>query len=185
MIEQNSQSQSGESKSTVNFYIKRLDDMDAFERVAATPTFPQSLKEQWKREIESGKTIMLAAYDGETPIGRLNLRWGQEEFGQIPMLYAVVVDSDYRKQGIGTKLMTEAEQQVRVSDGPKLLGLGVNPGNEIARKFYEELGYKYKQVKGEDIFTTSWPEKNEDGSVTTKIMPAMLMVKNLEEPQNS
>jgi len=52
-----------------------------------------------------------------------------------------VVDPDYRKRGIGTQLLLEAERRA-VNKGTRQIHLGVKTFNTDAISLYEELGYE-------------------------------------------
>ena len=66
----------------------------------------------------------------------------------------IAVHPDWRKQGIGKKLMQEA---IRGTAGVSWIGLEVRRSNRIARKMYEKMGFrkvgtrkKYYAEEGED-----------------------------------
>ncbi|NRF89834.1 GNAT family N-acetyltransferase [Paenibacillus frigoriresistens] len=65
----------------------------------------------------------------------------------------IAIHSNYRKQGLGLRLMKELIQQA-MSDGYKGLSLSVDPDNESAVKLYKRLGFEYVGLSG-----TSWTMK--------------------------
>ncbi|KLN60073.1 acetyltransferase [Kiloniella spongiae] len=60
--------------------------------------------------------------------------------GRRGWIYSVVVAPTHRRQGIASKLLTLAEQEL-VSLGCTKLNLQVRDGNEGAVKLYKSLGY--------------------------------------------
>jgi ribosomal protein S18 acetylase RimI-like enzyme len=60
--------------------------------------------------------------------------------GHRGWVYAVAVDPDRRRQGIGTALMRRVEQSLTAMGCPKL-NLQVRGSNRRAVGFYESLGY--------------------------------------------
>lgn len=57
----------------------------------------------------------------------------------------LAVSPDYRRKGIGRKLMEVAEQKLRASGCPKI-NLQVREKNTEVMKFYESLGFKADRV---------------------------------------
>ena len=58
----------------------------------------------------------------------------------VPQLYHFQVHPDYRRRGIGTALLREAERILIVRGFTSVL-LGVDHGNKDARRLYERLDY--------------------------------------------
>ncbi|MFB0502599.1 MAG: GNAT family N-acetyltransferase [Candidatus Bathyarchaeia archaeon] len=63
------------------------------------------------------------------------------EKGKTGFVDGFVVDPDYRKRGIGTQLLLEAERRA-VNKGIRQIHLGVKTFNKDAVSLYEELGYE-------------------------------------------
>ncbi|WP_421780813.1 GNAT family acetyltransferase [Kiloniella litopenaei] len=61
--------------------------------------------------------------------------------GRRGWIYSVVVAPSHRRQGIASKLLALAEQEL-ISLGCTKLNLQVRDGNEGAVKLYESLGYR-------------------------------------------
>ena len=61
--------------------------------------------------------------------------------GKTGYVDGFVVDPDYRKRGIGTQLLLEAERRA-VNKGTRQIHLGVKTFNTDAISLYEELGYE-------------------------------------------
>jgi GNAT superfamily N-acetyltransferase len=67
--------------------------------------------------------------------------WFHEQLLRAGWVYGLRVDQDYQRQGIGTRLMQEAERRCIQKD-VALLYLSVNTENAKARAFYNALGYQ-------------------------------------------
>ena len=64
--------------------------------------------------------------------------------GHRGWLYSVAVLPDYRKQGIGSRLVQHAEKHLRDLGCPKI-NLQILQGNEEVEYFYRKLGYETEQ----------------------------------------
>ncbi|MCD6323911.1 MAG: ribosomal protein S18-alanine N-acetyltransferase [Desulfurococcales archaeon] len=111
-----------------------------------------------------GKAFLVAEVDGdvvgyvmtrvERSIGYLS-RLLPKKVGHI---VSIAVHPDYRRRGLGTKLMSEAERRLKEVYGVKEIYLEVRVSNEPAIKLYEKLGYekvrrvKYYYLDGEDAW---------------------------------
>jgi GNAT superfamily N-acetyltransferase len=62
-----------------------------------------------------------------------------------PQIYLIYVCPDYRRQGIGTALLKQAEAWAIAKGDPKL-GLHVFCQNIAARQFYEALGFQSQAI---------------------------------------
>ena len=65
--------------------------------------------------------------------------------GHRGWVYYLAVAPDFRKHGLGTKMMAAAEQWLRERNAPKIQ-LMVRDGNEAAIGFYKALGYDVQPV---------------------------------------
>jgi GNAT superfamily N-acetyltransferase len=67
--------------------------------------------------------------------------------GSYVQIVAFVVDSNYRRKGIGEKLIHQAERWAREQGA---IAIGLNSGNREERKgahqFYHNMGYKDKSI---------------------------------------
>ncbi len=82
-------------------------------------------------------------------------------------LEMILVAPDFRKQGLGQKLLDELMRQVRIAGGQKIL-LEVRQSNSAARSLYEKIGFAvcgrragYYHFPEEDaiIYEFCWGEK--------------------------
>lgn len=73
--------------------------------------------------------------------------------GRRGLIYHLAVDQDYREKGIGSQLMDEVENRLRLK-GCIRSYLLVTRDNESAMHFYEKRGWQnmdYLQVYGKDL----------------------------------
>lgn len=106
-------------------------------------------REQYERyfgENQSGRRVTLVAVAGEEVVGYANLLWesGYQPFRLegIPEINDLNVIDEWRKRGVGTALIREAER-VAGRAGRTVVGIGVGltPDYSAARRLYPKLGY--------------------------------------------
>jgi ribosomal protein S18 acetylase RimI-like enzyme len=85
-------------------------------------------------------TILVAAGDGDVPVGKVHLDFEEHADRGEVVLMAAAVHREHRSQGIGSRLMQQAEEIVH-ERGYRAIELGVEDFNPRARAFYERLGY--------------------------------------------
>lgn len=134
--------------------IERLDDLLEFvNRLVEEDTFlsltgkPKTIEEErlWLKSniqnIKAGKTILVwAIYDNKI-IGQCDIvRGGTRDFhvGQIGLM----VDQDFRGEGIGRFLIEFILEQAKKMQGLKIVKLFIFSDNEIAIDLYQKLGFK-------------------------------------------
>ncbi len=110
--------------------------------------------ETLKKEFESGKTkVLVATLDGKI-IGAQRYTLADEKFAPyennetryIVVINKLAVLKEYRNQGIGEKLMAEAEKRIR-NEGCQIIVLDCMLEKNLPQH-YEKLGFKeYKNVK--------------------------------------
>lgn len=111
---------------------------------------------------EAGKSSYLIAWQDQQPVGHLYLRWDgssqpvvKEFIEDTPELSAISVwPPENRSQGIGSKLIAEAEEMA-IEKGYHQVGLSVRLDNNRARELYEKLGY---QDWGHGTYNDVWQE---------------------------
>jgi ribosomal protein S18 acetylase RimI-like enzyme len=59
----------------------------------------------------------------------------------IMVIDSVFVDPEYRRQGVGTRLIDKAIG-IAIDKGLDCIELLVNPDNEFAKRLYEKVGFK-------------------------------------------
>lgn len=71
--------------------------------------------------------------------------WHSFYEGSVGEIHEMFVKREYRRRGIGRKIMERAEEYL-ASQGMKTLELWVGERNENARKFYMKMGYMKKDT---------------------------------------
>jgi ribosomal protein S18 acetylase RimI-like enzyme len=119
----------------------------------------ESLDPDFAASLAGRRTILLA-WIGGVLAGTVQAVWEDpaEEPGLLPPGAAVIhhlrTHPDRRGQGIGRRLLDEAE---RIARGRRVgvLTLGVEPANELAHRLYERWGFRdflsYRGREGEPI----------------------------------
>ena len=111
-------------------------------------TFDASrMAERWQEHIDNSNRFLIAAFDGDVPVGFINQGRPVEKIfdemdGHIAAIY--VLQSHYRR-GIGRTLIGMAAQDW-LSKGGHSIALGVLSENIRARSFYEALGARFVQA---------------------------------------
>ena len=94
--------------------------------------------ERLARQETGAVTYLIAGDTQRAVLGFVLLKWQGETH---PVLEDLIVRTEYRNQGIGTRLISYAEHLCRQRSLTRL-GLGVNPNdNPRAKSLYERLGY--------------------------------------------
>lgn len=95
-----------------------------------------------------GRVTYLVAWRGDDPLGSGVVQWGgcigpnaQETFPEAVELNHLQVRSEYRGQGVGSRLINAAEELVRQA-GRRQVGVGVAEDNPDAERLYVRLGYR-------------------------------------------
>jgi len=115
--------------------------------------------EEKLKEQEKGKSMWLIAWKNNHPIGHVQVRFNGSKITKVksnlkncPHIESLGVKEDYRKKGVGTKLMNYAENLVK-KKGYKKVGLAVEKRNLFLEKLYFKRGYKNW---GKGIVIDSW-----------------------------
>ena len=87
-------------------------------------------------ELKNGLSLWLVALVGDTVAGYIG---SQSVLGESDMMN-VAVHPDYRRQGIGEKLISELVCALKAK-GDHCLSLEVRASNEPAQRLYEKLGF--------------------------------------------
>ena len=86
------------------------------------------------------------------------------EWNRLGQLHGLAVDPAFKRRGIASELVRRAEQFVR-AEGGRGLYVDTPVTNEIARSFYEALGYQQAYVMPE------YYDKGLDGVTYLKLFP--------------
>jgi len=92
------------------------------------------------RKIEADDNLFFVADDGEKIVGTVIAGYD----GHRGWLYSVAVDTLYRRQGVGSRLVRHAEEALKQRGCPKL-NLQVRANNPAVTAFYESLGFQTEQ----------------------------------------
>lgn len=132
---------------------------------------------------EKGEGIYLIAWHNDVPVGHFLLRWNGPEKDTsgkypypTPYLEVGLTKEAYRRKGVATQLIKEAERLAK-EKGFKKIGMAVgSTDNPDARRLYEKLGYE-DWGKGE--FTASWEYIDKKGNKGTESEVCIYLFKNL------
>ncbi|WP_344615897.1 GNAT family N-acetyltransferase [Dactylosporangium salmoneum] len=124
--------------------------------------------DQLRRQAE-GLGQLLVAWVGGLAVGVVYLRWEPADEPEIrrhlhavPLLRHLEVHPEWRKRGVGSRLLREAEARL-AGRGFRRVALGVAPDNFPAISLYRKQGYE------------KWPQPD----VKTAIDEFSVMVKDL------
>ena len=86
---------------------------------------------------------LLVAEQGEDLAGYLVITWGWgiESGGAEALIDEMFVAAEYRNQGVGTLLMTEAQSRASAKD-VKVIFLETEQNNPESRELYDRLGFE-------------------------------------------
>ncbi len=132
-----------------------------------------------------GEGLYLIAWHGQTPVGHFLLRWRGPDDERIIRFVAVVQSAfleaggtrvAYRKKGVATALIREAERLAR-EQGCTRIGLEVgSTDNPDAKRLYAHLGYL---DWGQGDFLMSWEYIDKQGQPATESERVTYMSKPL------
>jgi ribosomal protein S18 acetylase RimI-like enzyme len=137
-------------------------ELEAVERTLAR--YPGKHRERLEGQ-RRGECVYLIAWDGDEPVGHLNLRVrGRKLPDRARRLRAAQVEDlrvarAHRRRGVATELMQCAAAEA-AAHGFRAVGLGVDIGNAPARRLYEQEGY---EETGLGQFVVAYPYIDEDG----------------------
>ncbi|MBO3800483.1 MAG: ribosomal protein S18-alanine N-acetyltransferase [Candidatus Brockarchaeota archaeon] len=105
------------------------------------PGYPYSI-EIFRTLLKDYGRYFLVSRSRGVVVGYICGRIFREKFGEI---VSIAVIPDFRRKGIGRKLMLELESRFK-KDGIKFTRLEVSVRNTIAIKFYGSLGYEIMKL---------------------------------------
>ena len=111
-------------------------------------TYPFQFKQWVNLSYKGQNTETWGAFSGKWMVGIVSLEHLQEE-GRIH-LFHIYVDKEYRRKGIGKKLILKAEEQGKKTKA-KALTLNIVSGNSEAVALYEKMGFKLIESKNKKM----------------------------------
>lgn len=98
--------------------------------------FDKSYDTEEKLKNKKPEGSIIVAEDGDEIVGCIFFTWD----GWDSSIYRLAVHSDYRKEGLGSKLLEEAENRLK-SIGADVVSLRVHVDNKDAEEFFRRRGY--------------------------------------------
>ena len=111
------------------------------------------LAERFIRErLDNNESVIYVAMDGDKPVGFTQLypKYSSGRAVKNWILNDLYVDTDYREQGIGSKLIIKAAEFAG-SDGAEFIQLETAVDNYIAQSLYNDVGF-VKQPPDEEFY---------------------------------
>jgi ribosomal protein S18 acetylase RimI-like enzyme len=125
------------------------------------------------REQEQGRRMMVIADCNDFPIGHVFVQLGGGDEDRRAYLYSLRVMEMFRKRGIGTRLIEDAESRL-IEIGYRWSTIAVSKTNHGARRLYERLGYMvFRDDPGE------WNYRDHEGTTRYVREPCWMMEKEL------
>jgi len=140
---------SSKRKSTENIRIRELcaADIDTLFEAFARHKWdkPKELFARYLHEQSAGKRQIWVAWVKEEPVGYVTLTWFShyQPFleNSVPEIMDLNVLPPFRRQGIGSKLLDEAEKAGAQKSPVVGIGVGLYDGYGDAQKLYVKRGY--------------------------------------------
>ncbi len=127
----------------MNLRCATTDDIDAL-RSLQQRAHPQAwTRDQWRGEIEGSHGLVWLAQDEDGHLCASLTMWRVLDTLEVVDL---VVDAEYRRQGLATALMTTAIG-IASASGIRQITLEVRRDNEAANKLYEQFGFVEMNLK--------------------------------------
>jgi len=129
--------------------IRPLEERDVAQISAAFSDLgwnkPRSQYERYLLEQQSGTRTVLLAFFAEDFAGYVTVNWSPTyppfHAGGIPEIQDFNVLPRFRRQGVGTRLMDEAERKVWERSDIVGIGVGMSPDYGAAQRLYALRGY--------------------------------------------
>jgi ribosomal protein S18 acetylase RimI-like enzyme len=106
----------------------------------------ETVPQQFRAMREGRRQIWIAECEGYL-VGTITIEWIADDRQladgtSTAHISNLVVHPTYRRRGIGRGLIAAVEQAAR-RRGFRLMTIGVDEGNDYARRLYERLGYRF------------------------------------------
>jgi len=126
------------------FSPEAFEAVQKYTRILTDDTF--ILGEDYFRQIiESDNSHLFLAFSGDDITGMLTLAVYKSPTGTKAWIEDVVVNNNYRGQGIGRRIVLHAIDFAKTS-GADILMLTSNPARIAANKLYQTLGFEQKET---------------------------------------
>jgi GNAT superfamily N-acetyltransferase len=106
---------------------------------------PRSQYERYVSEQQEGLRTVFVAFVAGDFAGYVTINWSPTyppfRAGKIPEIQDFNVLPRFRRQGVGTRLMDEAERKISVRSGAVGIGVGMLPDYGAAQRLYILRGY--------------------------------------------
>lgn len=116
-------------------------------------------------EIENDPhCLLIGVYEGDHLVATASLTRCFDLTGDTRCYYSMenfVVDRNYRRKGVGTRLMAYLEEYVKAHNG-RYINFTSSVAREEAHSFYSSVGYASDCVKG---FKKTFPAREKEGRV--------------------
>lgn len=103
-------------------------------------------EEEWlkktAKELNEGKKLFVIAFSKNRIVGNCEAKKGVLQAYEHNMDFGLSVSKDFRRMGLGRKLLQTAIEEGRKALSPRKIMIEYIGGNEPARKLYESLGFK-------------------------------------------
>ena len=111
-------------------------------------TYPFRFNQWVTRSYKDKQTETWVAFSDKWMVGMMSIEFFREE-NRIH-LFHIYVDKEYRRNGIGKKLILKAEEQGKKTKA-KALTLNIVSGNSEAVALYEKMGFKLIESKNKKM----------------------------------
>lgn len=130
-------------------------------------------------EAKRGRRLMLIAEAGETIVGQIFVQLAITSSmgkgnGPAAYFYAFRVKPSYQNQGVGTRLLHEAEERCR-NKGLKRLLISVSKNNHSAQRLYARFGFVHV-----DEDTGRWSYVDHEGQTRAIVETSLVFEKQLQ-----
>lgn len=139
--------------------------------------FRRLYRQAWK-DVKRGRRMILVAEADGGHIGQIIIQLGAnvpvlDDGVSTGYLHAFRVRPVFRNQGVGTRLIQQAEEWLRKRRIERV-AIAVDKANPEARRLYERLGFS---VVGED--PGEWTYLDDEGKERTVSEPSYILAKSL------
>lgn len=128
------------------------------DRYGQYPISPEDIVSAYENASGSGKFFAYTAYEGDTAVGHMIIRFPGEDNKEARFGF-IIVDPERRRQGFGRQMIELAKKLAAEKDGAERATLGVFANNEAAYRCYLSAGFREIPDTKEEyyhIFDDDW-----------------------------